>query len=56
LVEQLMGGGDVVCLAGGERQAHRQAAVIDQRMDLCGQPAARPADRFTPPFFVPAEC
>ena len=50
-------GGDVVDLAGGQRQAQRQAAAVDQRVELGGQPAPRAADRLGPPFLrAPAAC
>ena len=56
-VDQAARGGDVVDLAGGQREPQRQAAAVDQRVQLGGQPAARAADRLGPPFLrAPAAC
>jgi len=55
--DQSARGGDVVDLARGQRQAQGQAAPVDQRVQLGGQPAARAADRLGPPFLrAPAAC
>jgi len=40
LVEEFAGRRHIVRLTGREHQAQGQATVIDQRMDLCRQPAA----------------
>jgi len=56
LVEQIACCGHVMRLARGQRQPQRQSAMIDQGMYFGRQPAARPPDRFTAPFFAPAEC
>ena len=55
-VEQAAGGAEIVCLAGGQGQADRQAASIDHRMDFGRQTAARPADRFVAVFLGAAAC
>jgi len=56
LVEQIACCSHVVRLAGCQHQSQRQPAMIDQGMDLGRQSTARPSDRFTAPFFAPAEC
>ena len=56
LVEQIACCGHVMGLARRQRQSQRQPAMIDQGMYLGRQSAARAPDRFTAPFFAPAEC
>ena len=47
----------VVLLSGGQHQAHRQAILIDQGVDLGAQSSTRTADGvILVPFFPPAAC
>ena len=56
-VEQLRSGGLVGCLAGGEHEADRQAALIDDDMDFGAQSSTRTANGvIRTPFFPPAAC
>ena len=56
VVEEFARGRKIMRLSRRDRQLDRQAAAIDQSVDLRRQPAARAADRLTAPFFAPAEC
>lgn len=50
-------GGEVMSLAGGQDDPHRQAVLVDQGVDLGAQSAARTADGvILAPFFPPAAC
>ena len=55
--DQAAGLSYVVALAGGEKEAHRQAEPAHGGMDFAGQAAPRTADRLilNPPF-APAAC
>jgi len=56
-VEELRHGGHVRGLAGGEQQAHRQAVLVDNGVDLGAQSSTRTADGvIRTPFFPPAAC
>jgi hypothetical protein len=47
----------VVVLSGGQHEAHRQAILIDQGVDLGTQSSTRAADGvILAPFFPPAAC
>ena len=55
--QQLRCRGLVGGLAGGDDEADRQAATVDDHMDLGGQSAARSSDGvIRAPFFPPAAC
>ena len=55
-VEQSAGGAKIVCLAGGQDQAHWQATAVDHGIDLGRQPAARAPDRLIAVFLGAAAC
>ena len=56
-IEQLRGGGLVGRLAGGEHEADREAACVDDDMDLGAQSSTRTADGvIRAPLFPPAAC
>jgi hypothetical protein len=47
----------VMSLAGGQHEPHRQAVFIDQGVDLGAQSSTRTADGVIfAPFFPPAAC
>lgn len=55
-IEQSAGGAKIVRLAGGQGQAHRQAAAVDHGIDLGRQPAARAPNRLIAVFLGAAAC
>ncbi len=55
--EQMRSGLEIVGLSGGQHQTHRQAALVDEGVDLGAQSATRAADGvILAPFFPPAAC
>ena len=55
--DQGLGLGDVIALAGGQQEAHRQAQTAHRQVDLARQAPARAAEGLilSPPF-APAAC
>lgn len=55
--EQLRSGIEIVGLSGRQNEAHRQAVLINEGIDLGAQSATRTADGvILAPFFPPAAC
>src|SRR5688572_29660346 len=55
--QQIACGGQVVAIARRDQESNRATSILGQRVDFCGAPAARAADRLleVPPFAPAAE-
>lgn len=53
--QQIACGRQIVAIAGCDQESNRAASILGQRVDFCGAPATRAADRlFEVPPFAPA--